>query len=188
MTKTVLFVQGAGEGAYAADQLLADSLQASLGDDYEVIYPPVENEDDPDYDVWKAQITGILDRLDSDSEVILAGHSFGGSLLLKALGDARLKETLHPRTKGVFLVATPYWGADDFWKAEEYELPDDIAARIPASVPIYLYHCRDDEMVPFSHLAMIAQHLPQAFIRIWESGGHQCDNDLSRVAADITRL
>src|SRR5690606_3271204 len=105
MMKThVLFIQGAGDGAYAEYQLLADSLQASLGDDYEVIYPAVPNEDDPDYDVWKTQITGILGGLDTDSEIILVGHSFGGSLLMKALGDARLRESLHPRTKGVFLV------------------------------------------------------------------------------------
>ena len=36
MKKPVLFIQGAGEGAYEEDRKLADSLQDALGAEYQV--------------------------------------------------------------------------------------------------------------------------------------------------------
>ena len=52
---------------------------------------------------------------------------------------------------------------------------------------IFLYHSRDDEVVPFAHLALYAAKLPQATIRQFDEGGHQIGNDLADVAEDITR-
>jgi hypothetical protein len=45
MAKQVLFIQGAGEGAYDADKKLAESLQQALGSDYEVRCPLMPDED-----------------------------------------------------------------------------------------------------------------------------------------------
>lgn len=44
MRVKVLFVKGAGDGAYEADQKLATSLQRALGEGYDVIYPKMPNE------------------------------------------------------------------------------------------------------------------------------------------------
>jgi hypothetical protein len=38
------------------------------------------------------------------------------------------------------------------------------------------------------HLAMYAEKLPQASLREFDGRGHQFNNDLSKVAADIARL
>jgi hypothetical protein len=43
-------------------------------------------------------------------------------------------------------------------------------------------------IVPFAHLAMYAEKLPQATIREVDGGGHQFNNDLSEVALDIANL
>jgi serine hydrolase len=63
-----------------------------------------------------------------------------------------------------------------------------FAARLPAGMSIYLYHCRDDATVPFDHLALYAQALPQATVRAFNDGGHQFNDDLSAVARDIASL
>jgi hypothetical protein len=42
--------------------------------------------------------------------------------------------------------------------------------------------------VPFAHLALYAQKLPQATLREFDRRGHQFQNDLSEVAADILGL
>jgi hypothetical protein len=55
-------------------------------------------------------------------------------------------------------------------------------------MPISLYHCRDDAVVPFDHLALYAQALPRATVRAFDEGGHQLNNDLSAVARDIASL
>jgi predicted alpha/beta hydrolase family esterase len=181
MKKYVLFIHGAGEGAYEEDRLLVESLQNALGSAYEVRYPRMRNEESPEYADWKPQIASELAAL--DGEVTLVGHSVGGSVLIKYLSEEQLDTPI----ASLFLLATPYWGADEFWKWDEVRLPEDVAAKL-ASIPrIFLYHSRDDDIVPFAHLALYAARLPQATIREFDGRGHQFGNDLAEVAGDISR-
>jgi uncharacterized protein len=53
---------------------------------------------------------------------------------------------------------------------------------------IFLYHSRDDDVVPSKHLGLYKEKLPQATFLEIERGGHQFDNDLSKVAQDIQKL
>lgn len=177
--QAVLFIHGAGQGAYEEDRLLAASLQNALGSAYEVRYPKMLNEDSPEYADWKAQITAELETL--DDEVILVGHSVGGSVLLKYLSEGQVEQPI----AGLFLIAAPYWGEDDFWSWDEVQLPPDVAAKLAYIPRIFLYHSRDDEIVPFAHLALYAAKLPQAAIREADGRGHQFGNDLAEVAEDI---
>ncbi len=181
MKKSVLFIHGGGQGAYEADGLLAASLQTALGSAYHVRYPKMPNEESPEYAAWKAQITTELATL--DDEIILVGHSLGGSVLVKYLSEEQVEQPI----AGLFLIAAPYWGGDDNWNYDELTLPQDVAATL-ASIPrIFLYHSRDDEIVPFAHLALYAAKLPQATIRVSNGRGHQFGNDLADVAEDIAK-
>lgn len=180
MKKEILFIQGAGEGAYEEDKKLVTSLQDTLGADYEVRDPKMPNEDSPAYKAWKSQIAKELAAL--NDEMIGVGHSFGASILLKYLSE----EDVQQRISGIFLIATPYWGAED-WQVDEYALREGFAARLPEA-PIFLYQSRDDEIVPFAHLARYVERLPQATVREFDGRGHQFNNDLSEVARDIARL
>jgi predicted alpha/beta hydrolase family esterase len=181
MKKHVLFIQGAGKGAYEEDRKLADSLQDALGVEYHVSFPKMPNEESPEDAAWIAQIAKELASL--DGKVILVGHSAGGAVLLKYL----LKEKFSKPVAGIFLISIPYWGPEDE-QGDEYTLREGFASQLPKGVPIFLYHSRDDEWVPFAHLAMYAEKLPQATIREFDGRGHQFNNDLSEVAADITSL
>ncbi|MCI0575099.1 MAG: alpha/beta fold hydrolase [Chloroflexi bacterium] len=178
MKKQVLFIQGGGEGAYEEDEKLAASLQDALGAEYHVLYPKMPNEESPEYEAWKTQISKELAAL--DGKVILVGHSVGGAVLLKYL----LKENVAKPIAGIFLISIPYWGPEDE-EADGYTLQEGFASQLPKGLPIFLYHSRDDEWVPFTHLAMYAEKLPQATIREFDGRGHQFNNDLSEVAADI---
>ncbi|MBE7550066.1 MAG: alpha/beta fold hydrolase [Anaerolineales bacterium] len=184
MKQQILFIQGGGEGAYEEDGNLVASLRSTLGDVYELHYPQMPNESDPDYEPWKVQIKQELTGL--EGEVILIGHSLGSSFLLKYLAEAKIEKPV----AGIFLMATPYWGGDG-WRYEGYEtiaLPADFASKLPSGVPIFLYHSRDDEIVPFAHLALYAEKLPRAIIRKLDRRGHQFNNDLSEVVEDIESL
>lgn len=175
----VLFIHGAGKGAYEEDGLLVASLREALGSDYAVRYPRMVNEANPDYDAWKAQIARELEGL--EGEVILVGHSFGGSTLLGYLCEERVEKPI----AAVVALAAPYWGADADWDWDAGRLPEDAAARLAGIPRILLYHCRDDEIVPFRHLAHYAASLPRAMIREVEAGGHQFANNLTAVAEDL---
>lgn len=184
MNRHVLFIQGAGTGAYEEDKKLVASLRQLLGREYEVHYPAMQNEDDADYETWKRLIEKNLAAL--DARVIVVGHSVGASVLIKCLAEGDTK-----KITGIFLIATPFWGGDKGWKYEGYEalaLPEGHAKQLPSNARLFFYHSRDDEIAPFAHLALYAQKFPQATIRELNGGGHQLNNDLSEVAEDVKSL
>ena len=181
MTIHVLLIHGGGEGAHEADKELAADLQDALGAAYEVRYPKMPDEDSPEYEAWKNQIAQELTAL--DSEVILVGHSLGGSVLLKYLSEEKVEKPV----AGIFLIAPPYWGAEA-WEVSEYALQDSFASKLPSEVPVFFYHSRDDEVVPFAHLALYTEKLPRATFHEFDDRGHQFNYDLSEVTRDIKRL
>jgi uncharacterized protein len=181
MKKNILFIQGGGgDEDYAADAKLVASLRESLGEAYAVHYPRLPDEPGPDFGRSK-QIRKEISSIKGD--VILVAHSLGASMLLKYLTENEVKKKI----TGIFLISTPLWSGDEDWK-EGLKLQEDFAEKLPKGVPIFLYHSKDDEEVPFDHLSLYAQKLPQATIREIASGGHQLDNDLTLVAKDIKSL
>jgi predicted alpha/beta hydrolase family esterase len=177
--RNVLLIHGAGQEAYEEDEKLAASLRDVLGDAYAVRYPKMP--DSPEYEAWKEQIARELAAL--DGEVILVGHSFGASILLKYLSEEKLERPV----AGIFLIAAPYWGAED-WEVSEFALQDNFASKLPGELPVFIYHSRDDEVVPFAHLALYTEKLARATVRAFDDCGHQFNDDLSEVARDIKGL
>ena len=182
MRTSILFIHGVGKGAHAEDGLLVDSLREALGSAGRVRYPEMVDEEEPTYAQWEAQIESELAALDGD--IVLVGHSIGASVLLKLLSEGRVERSV----RGLFLIAAPYWGEEKPWRWDEVRLPGDAAARLGGVPHVFFYHSRDDETVPFDHLARYAALFPSATIREVESGGHQLGNDLGGVAEDIQGL
>jgi predicted alpha/beta hydrolase family esterase len=104
-------------------------------------------------------------------------------MLLKYLSENQVKKEI----AGIFLIATPYWSGDEDWH-QPLKLEKDFANKLPKDAPIFLYHSRDDEVIPFSNLAIYKQKLPQATVREIDRGGHQVGHDLTVVAKDIKTL
>ena len=181
MTQThVLFIHGAGAGAHGADAALVQSLRRGLGDGYTVLYPQMPEEEDT-YEAWRAQLLQAVASV--GGPLLLVAHSAGGSVVLKYLAD----EPDPPPLAGLFLIATPYWGAGG-WPVDTFCVDEVQASRRLNAVPLYLYHSRDDAVVPFAHLARHAAAFPHATVRAYEDRGHQLQNDWSDIAADIRRI
>lgn len=173
MQKLVVFIQGAGQGAYEIDGKLAGHLQDALGSKYDVRYPKMPDEKNPEYGTWKDQIEEYLSTL--NGEVILVGHSAGGAILLRYLSDEKVTKAI----SGVLLIAPPY---------DESVLQEVSSSRLLEELRVFFYHSRDDESVPFTHLTHYAEKLPKATIRKFDGRGHQFDNDLSELVEDIKGL
>jgi predicted alpha/beta hydrolase family esterase len=181
MKRHVLFVHGGGEGAHEADEKLAASLRDALGVGYDVRSPKMPNEGSPEVGAWKGKIAGELATM--DGEAILVGHSVGAHMLLKYLSEEEVEKPI----AGMFLVAAPYAGTGG-WELEEDALPEDFASKLPEGLPVFLYHGRDDEEVPFGHLALYEAKLPRATVRASDGRGHQFGDDLSEVARDVREV
>jgi hypothetical protein len=181
MNKLVIFIQGGGEGGYEADAKLVASLQEALGEGYEVSYPQLLSDETLSDFGWPQQIGKEIDRIKDDA--LLVGHSLGASFILKYLSENKITKTI----RGIFLVSTPFWMGDEDWVLG-LKLQEGFAERLPENVPVFLYHSRDDEEIPFTHLEIYAQMLPNATIRKITKGGHQLNNNLALVAKDIKSL
>jgi predicted alpha/beta hydrolase family esterase len=178
--KQVLFIQGGGNDGYQADKTLAASLKKNLGKEYQVDYPEIQSDEALPNFGWTKQIRENIDRFSHG--FILVGHSFGASMILKYLSENSVSKI----TEGIFLLATPFWGGNEEWQ-KSLKLKDNFADKLP-EVPIFLYHCQDDEEIPISHLHSYQQKLTMATFREIKSGGHQFSNDLALITRDIKSL
>ncbi|MBT2765462.1 alpha/beta fold hydrolase [Paenibacillus sp. ISL-20] len=180
MKRQVLFIHSAGpQGIHQGSSDLIAHLQDQLGKAYHVLSPGMP---DPDYALWKAQIANEINAL--NGEVLLVGHSLGGSVLLKYLSEEDCQLTI----SGLFLIAAPYWGKDDDWQNEDFRLPDSFATTLPRISSLYLYHSRHDPVVPFAHAQHYAKQLPQAITRVYEGDDHYFREGLPELVDDIKRI
>jgi serine hydrolase len=181
MNKRILFIQGGGDGGYEADKELVASLQKALGKGYDINYPEIKSDESASDFGWAQQIGNELSKTKGD--IILVGHSFGASMILKYLSE----NSVIKKIEGIFLIATPFWDGNEDLEIG-LKLQEDFAEKLPDEVPIFFYHCQDDEEIPFSHLDHYKRKLTQATFREIKSGGHQLNNDLTFVANDIKNL
>lgn len=178
----MLFVQGAGDGVHDHwDNHLVDSLRGELGPAYEIRYPVMPNEADPQYAVWKPALQRELAALEHGA--IIVGHSVGGTILIHVL-----TEWTPPSQLGaICLIAAPFIGTGG-WESDDIDARPDLAVRLPRQVPLFFYHGSKDDTVPPTHVELYARAVPQAHVRRLAGRDHQLNNRLSETAADIRRL
>jgi hypothetical protein len=182
VTISVLFVQGAGANVHEGwDRKLVDSLERELGATYRVRYPRMPDEADPRYAAWKPALLQELASLDDGA--ILVGHSVGGTMLAHVLAEQPPRFT----PGALVLIAAPFIG-ESGWPSDEIAARSDFGERLPASVPVFLYHGTADQTVPTAHVQLYAQTIPGAVVRVLADRDHQLNNDLGEVARDIRAL
>jgi predicted alpha/beta hydrolase family esterase len=169
--------QGPGEGSAP----LAERLRDGLGSSYDVIFPALPDPDEPHYEPWSNRLGEVLGELDDPFVVI--GHSLGGSVALKHLSESDCEAPI----TGLVLIATPFWG-EQGWEAE-WALPKDWPNATTKLPPTFLFHSRDDEELPLTHLERYAERLPDATVRALDGNGHLFERgDLTEVLEAIRSL
>ncbi len=180
--RQLLFVQGGGEGVHDEwDDKLVGSLRQKLGSVFDIRYPQMPNEDDPDYTLWKPALEEQLDRLQGGA--VLVGHSVGATILIRLLAEQGPVQEL----RGIFFIAAPFLG-DGGWSADDVQFSHDLGAHLPKDIPIHFYQGLEDKIVPPSHADLYAQAIPQARVHCLSGRDHQLNNDLSEVAKHILLL
>ena len=113
--------------------------------------------------------------------MVLVGHSIA-FVLLKYLSEEAVEKPI----AGLFLIAA-LLRRDRGLAGRRGCAARGLRLETSRRAPVFLYHSRDDE-VPYAHLALYAEKLPQATIHEFDGRGHQFDGDLSAVARDIKEL
>jgi len=128
MARTVLVIHGAGEPRRRRGRVYWEPLIGNtLGPGYRVRAPRMPRPGRPHYRTWAQRIDELIV---SARRPILVGHSFGASVLLKYLSET----VRRPAFAGLFLIATPLWGAD----FPEFALAPDFGERLRDVAPLYL--------------------------------------------------
>lgn len=136
-------------------------LADELGEHFDVIQPSMPNKQNAKYLEWKIWFEKHLPFLDDGA--VLMGHSLGGMFLAKYLSE----EPMTKKIRATILVAACYdIGVPDFSLHENFSFMQSQAGKV------ILMHSKDDEVVPFSHLEMYADALPESDLVIFDDRGH----------------
>jgi uncharacterized protein len=154
-------------------------LRQSLGEDYEVILPIMPNKSNAQFEEWKLWFEKLIPFLRDD--VILIGHSLGAAFLAKYLSE----NSFPRKIKAVFIVGAVYDKDDEGRSIASFTLPTRLNLQ---TENIYLYHSKDDPVVPFSALEQYSKLLPSAQKRIFEDRGHFNQEEFPELARDISNL
>lgn len=152
-----------------------DHLQENLGNDFDVLSPQMPCALNVKYIEWKIWLEKLFPFL--QDEIILLGHSLGGVFLAKYLAE----NAFPVKIKAVFLLAAPF-SEGDMLPPESLEKIEQQAKKI------YLYHSKNDPVVPFADVEKYAAKLPGAEKVIFEDKGHFIDEEFPEIVEKLKNL
>ena len=147
--------------------------------EYQIIYLSMPNSLNAKFIEWKIWFEKFFPHLEDN--VILLAHSLGGIFLTKYLSENKFPKEI----KAVFLVAAVFDEDSGRNSLASFTLPAKLELQTDK---IFLYHSKDDPIVPFSALGKYQAHFPSAEVRVFEDRGHFNLEDFPEIVADIVSL
>jgi len=159
-----------------------ENLSEKLGGDFEVIFPKMPNPMNAKYAEWKITFEKFFPFLKDN--IILVGHSLGGIFLAKYLSENKFPQKI----LATFLVSAPYDEKDTNEFLGDFNLPESLEMFREQGGKIFLYHSKDDEVVPFIDFEKYKKVLPEAETMVFEDRGHFDQNEFLELVKDIKSL
>lgn len=141
------------------------NLPNLLGEEYEVILPTMPNKQNSQYEEWRIWFEHFIPFLKDG--VIIVGHSLGAMFIAKYLSENEFPRKI----KATFLIAAPFEGTKEN-NLLLFALPASLDTFKKRGGEIFLFHSKDDSVVPFSELEKYREALPDAHVVIFEDRGH----------------
>ena len=127
-------------------------LFRSLGVEQMVHKPQMPNSLNADYGAWRTWFDKVVEFC--GPAVILVGHSLGGSFLLRYLSEEQCGFSV----RQLHLVAAPVEEGEENLGCGEFAPSVENLFRISEKVSdVFVYHSRDDDVVPFWHGERLAE-------------------------------
>jgi predicted alpha/beta hydrolase family esterase len=150
-------------------------LHDDLGSDWDFIRPSMPSSQNAKYDEWKIWFKKVEPFLKDGC--VLVGHSLGANFLAKYIEDEDLKF----KPASLHLVAGSFSGTDTFSIEGTLE---EVTWKVPK---IYIYHSKDDPVVPFSDALKYQEHLSNAELISFEDRGHFLGQDFPELVEHIAQ-
>lgn len=155
------------------------SLPEVLGEGYDVFAPVMPNKTNAKFSEWSLWFKKMFPFLEDG--VILVGHSLGGMFLAKYLSE----RTFPRRISALLLVAAPH---NHSGEVEDFMLPASLDGVVRQVGKILLFHSTDDDVVPFSELAVYSEQLPKANATTFTDRGHFNQPEFPELVRCITGI
>lgn len=150
-----------------------DRYEEFLEEDWLVIRPQMPSPRNAKYIEWELWFEKYIPYIEDG--VILVGHSLGATFLTQYLSEKRFPKEI----ASLHLVAPEFSGKGGFGLKSDF-----VLQRNPTG-SIYVYHSKDDSVVPFADAEKFKQALPEAELVVFEDRGHFLQEDFPELIERI---
>jgi len=157
-------------------------LQHDLGRNFEVILPKMPNPTNAKYFEWRIWFRKLIPFFKKD--VILVGHSMGGTFIAKYLTENKFPKAI----KATFLIAAQFDEKNTDSLLVDFALPKNLANLIKQGGKIFIYQSKDDPVVLFANFYKFKQALPNAHALAFKKRGHFNQEKFPELARAIKKL
>ena len=158
------------------------TLGEKLGEEYEYLRSPSSEVKFADYEAWKIMFEKMFPYFKDN--IILATTSLGSTFILKYMGEKEFPV----RIQKLFFIApaiadTP---EEKLWSFG-FDLDLSYHRVNRWTDQIYIYHSRDDDLVPFEQGLELKSYFPEAIFREFDDKWHFfLESELPEIVEDIT--
>lgn len=157
-----------------------DDISEKLWEEFEFIQPSMPWKYNAQYSEWKIWFEKTLNFL--DEEIILAGWSLGWTFLVKYLWE----NNINKKIKALFLIAPAFnEEMEDLW---DFKFEINVKNIEKQVKDIYLYHCLDDNIVPFSNFLEFKKSFTKPICKTFEEWWHFLWEEFSELIKDIKSM
>jgi len=159
-----------------------DSLRKELGNRFDILLPKMPNPMNAQYDEWKILFKKIALQLDNN--VILIGHSLGGVFLAKYLSENKFPKKI----LATILIAPPYDEKDIEEPLCDFVILNNLKKLEKQGGKIFIYHSKDDTVVPYVDLGKYQKALPSVIAKIFKDRDHFNQPEFPELVREIKNI
>ena len=143
-----------------------DSFAKKLGVEFQVIHAKMPNDNNAKYGEWAIWFKKIIPFIKDGA--VLVGHSLGGIFLAKYLATHLFPKKI----KATILISAPFRNKGMNESLGDFFLPKSIRKFAIQGGRIFIYHSKDDPVVPVQHANEYHKELTGSVLRIFQNKGH----------------
>ena len=159
-----------------------ETLDEKLGEGFEIISPEMPNSSNAKYSEWKIIFDKLIPFL--EDTVVLVGHSLGGIFIARYLSENKFPKKI----LATYLIAAPYDDKDSEDSLADFVLPATLEKLEKQGGKIFIYHSKDDPIVPFVDVKKYTKALPRAEKNIFKTQGHFMQEEFPELIESIQHL